>query len=279
MTDPFVSVIIPAYNDSDRLAECLDLLERQTYPADAYEVIVVDNASDEPIKPVVDAYAQARYGYEPQPGSYAARNRGIGLAGGQVLAFTDSDCRPALDWVEHGVRTLRDTEASLVGGRIHMTFQNGQPNVWEYCDASVHLRQDRYVAGGFAVTANLFVERGVFEQHGLFRNDLVSGGDSEFGRRVTSGGETLVYGPNVVVEHPARHTFAELLKKKRRLVEGRKQKEQATGRAETLTWRDFMPVSSFPPVEGVELSSLDRVGVQIALTLLKQYVTFRRLLT
>ncbi len=50
---PFVSVIIPVYNDTERLQRCLDALEEQTYPADRYEVVVVDNGSDTPIAPVV----------------------------------------------------------------------------------------------------------------------------------------------------------------------------------------------------------------------------------
>lgn len=43
-TSPFVTVIIPVYNDSERLAICLKALEEQTYALDSYEVIVIDNA-------------------------------------------------------------------------------------------------------------------------------------------------------------------------------------------------------------------------------------------
>ena len=46
----YVSVVIPVFNDLERLRICLDALERQTYPRKSYEVIVVDNGSDEDVE-------------------------------------------------------------------------------------------------------------------------------------------------------------------------------------------------------------------------------------
>jgi len=57
---PFVSVIIPVYNDPIRLKTCLQALEEQTYPQNAYEIIVVDNGSDESIEPIVAEFSQAK---------------------------------------------------------------------------------------------------------------------------------------------------------------------------------------------------------------------------
>jgi len=60
MPTPFVSVIIPVYNDSIRLRTCLQALEEQTYPQSSYEVIVVDNGSDESIEPIVAEFSQMK---------------------------------------------------------------------------------------------------------------------------------------------------------------------------------------------------------------------------
>ena len=106
LSNLFVSVIIPVYNDSERLKLCLEALENQTYSKDLYEVIVVDNASEEDIKSIVGQFSQAKYTYESQSGSYVARNKGISIARGEILAFTDSDCIPASDWIEKGVANL-----------------------------------------------------------------------------------------------------------------------------------------------------------------------------
>src|ERR1044071_6513252 len=104
---PFVSVIVPVWNDSARLDRCLRALEEQTYPGDLYEVVVVDNGSDEPLGPVIERHGRASLVRETKPGSYAARNTGLAHARGEVVAFTDADCLPAPDWIEQGVARLR----------------------------------------------------------------------------------------------------------------------------------------------------------------------------
>jgi glycosyltransferase involved in cell wall biosynthesis len=85
-SSPFVSVIIPVFNDAEHLRLCLRALAQQTYPSSCYEVIVVDNGSDdlEAIQAVVAGFGQAIAVLEPTPGSYAARNRGIALAQGEI---------------------------------------------------------------------------------------------------------------------------------------------------------------------------------------------------
>ncbi|WP_406672106.1 glycosyltransferase, partial [Natronospira sp.] len=87
-----VAVIVPVYDDARRLAGCLRALEEQTYPADRYQVLVVDNGSGEDIAGVCRAFPRVRCVSEPRPGSYAARNKGIACTEGEFLAFTDSDC-------------------------------------------------------------------------------------------------------------------------------------------------------------------------------------------
>src|ERR1041385_8126335 len=103
----FVSVIIPVWNDPERLTKCLDALRKQTYPAHSYEIIVVDNGSAVPVDRVVASYGHARVVHEQRVGSYAARNSGLKVARGQVIAFTDADCLPAPDWIEKGVAHLK----------------------------------------------------------------------------------------------------------------------------------------------------------------------------
>jgi len=99
----FASVIIPVYNDVKRLEICLKTLEAQTYNKDRYEVIVIDNGFNENIESAAAKYRHVKLLKESRPGAEAARNTGIAAAAGEVLAFTDSDCVPAEDWLEKGV--------------------------------------------------------------------------------------------------------------------------------------------------------------------------------
>ncbi len=221
----FVSAIIPVYNDAERLKICLAALENQTYPKDLYEVIVVDNASDEAqdIKGVVAQFSCAIATYESLPGSYAARNQGISLAKGDIIAFTDSDCIPAPNWIENGVKNLLQVpNCGLVAGKIEIFCKNPEkPTPVELYESITAFPQQKLLdtkKGG--ATGNLFTFKNVIERVGFFNANLKSNGDLEWGYRVYSAGYQQVYADDTCVAHPARSSFKELYKRTVRLVGG-----------------------------------------------------------
>jgi glycosyltransferase involved in cell wall biosynthesis len=220
---PFISVIIPVFNDFERLEVCLEALERQTYPENFYEVIVVDNGSNENIAALSQRFVRVSFAYENTPGSYCARNKGISLAQGEAIAFTDSDCIPAANWLETGVKHLLSVpECGLVAGKIEMFFKNpNQPTVVEIYDSVTFLQQKRNVEEDkYGATANIFTLKSVIEQVGVFNSKLKSGGDLEWGKRVFSHGYSIIYADDVCVAHPARYSFSQVYKKIVRLSGG-----------------------------------------------------------
>ena len=224
-----VSVIVPVFEDSARLAGCLEALANQTYPKAHYEVIVVDNGSTDDVASLVRRYPQARVYHEPRPGSYAARNKGISHAKGEILAFTDADCVPSRNWMESGVSALLRTPAcGLVGGKVDVFFQDpARPGAVELYDAACGYLQKKYVeVDRYGATANMFTFRKLFEQIGLFNGELKSYGDVEWGRRVASHGYALVYAEEAVVAHPARKTLAALRQRIVRVTGGLHDLEQ-----------------------------------------------------
>lgn len=215
---PLVSVIIPVFNDGKRLRLCLQSLEKQTYDRDYYEVIVVDNDSDSKanIKGIVKEFPMAIAEYETTPGSYAARNRGIKVAKGEIIAFTDADCIPAPDWIERGVSYLQETaNCGLVGGNIEIFWGDPhQPTTVELYESMLAFRQqDCIEKNHYSVTANLFTRKKVIEEVGEFNSQLKSNGDLEWGNRVYNQGYQQVYAEDVRVAHPAVHSFKQLRKK------------------------------------------------------------------
>lgn len=219
-----VTVIIPVYDDGERLKLCLEALENQTFPTDAYEVIAVDNGSTEPIAAVVAGFKHARCLFEGQQGSYAARNLGISQARGAVLAFTDSDCIPSPSWLENGVAAVRRDEAiGLVGGRVELFSLNPQrPTASELYEIMGAFQQKIYVEQKhFGATANLFTAHSVIAKVGPFDAHLLSGGDREWGQRVYAAGYKMTYADDTVIHHPARHSLSELRSKAIRLSDGR----------------------------------------------------------
>lgn len=222
---PFVSVIIPVFNDGERLRLCLAALADQTYGRSHVEVIVIDNGSDDPesIKAAVAPYDNVILDWEPIPGSYAARNRGLTLARGEAIAFTDADCIPAPDWIAQGVYQLQSQpDCGQVVGRIDIFFANPDcPTPVELYEQMTAFPQERLLQqmhGG--ATANLFTWCWVIESVGCFDPQLKSNGDLEWGQRVYAKGYRQIYGELVVVRHPARATWSELLARTQRLVGG-----------------------------------------------------------
>ena len=267
---PRVSVIIPVYNDIVRLERCLGALAAQTYPN--YEVIVVDNgSSDGDVAEVCRAFPEVRFSREPRVGSYAARNRGVRLAQGDLFAFTDSDCVPAADWVEEGAARLQ-AGCGVVAGHIDVFPRDrSRPSLVELYDMMLAFPQERYVKNNrYGVTANLLTTRAVFDAVGTFDDTLKSGGDHEWGHRASAGGFSLAYAPEVRVAHPARKSLGELRKKARRVVGGGRDSRSTSDMMHWLRIALYPPVGTSRRVFGDEsrgLSPLQKVKVCVVETL------------
>jgi len=220
---PQVSVLIPVFNDERRLGQCLEALEGQTYPKDSYEVIVIDNASTVDIKSVVARFGQASYAYEEKRGSYAARNKGLTVASGKIIAFTDSDCIPAANWIESGVATLAGIpNCGLVAGVIQFFYKDADHlTAVELYERVLGFPQKKYIEEErFGATANVFTYRKILDAVGWFDAERQSGGDRDWGQRVHAAGYALYYADDVVVAHPARATYSEMYSKTIRVMSG-----------------------------------------------------------
>ena len=110
---PKVSVVIASYNGARTLKACLDSVARLNYPD--YEVILVDDGSTD-VTPQMASFYKIRYIRQPHLGLSTARNTGIAAATGQIIAFTDSDCRADEDWLYYIVSDLLRGNFSGMGG-------------------------------------------------------------------------------------------------------------------------------------------------------------------
>lgn len=250
---PFVSVIIPVYNDAERLKICLQALETQTYPKHQYEVIVVDNGSDTSIAPLIAEFPQTRASLATsQRGPAVARNKGIALARGEVIAFTDSDCVPALNWLERGIIALQNIpEGGLLGGRINIFFRNpNRPTNAELYDSIMHLNQQQYITQShFAATANMFTDKRMFERVGGFDLNVGMSDDKEWGWRVAARGYPLIYADDVCIAHPAIYSFTQLRQKIQRIVRGNARLNRKNrSRIRIILNRDFL-IGLLPPLK------------------------------
>jgi len=236
-----VSVIIPTFNDGDRLQQCLTALSHQTYKD--YEIIVVDNNSTEDIYSICNKLG-VRYCFELKPGNNAARNKGIENASGEIIAITDTDCIPDANWIVEGVRSLQEhPRAGVVGGAINLFAKGKRFTPIEYADFLSYLRQKEYCEQEhYAAGANLFTWRKVIDRVGGFEDRLLNMGDKEWGQRVHAAGFEVIYCPTAVVWHPARATLRELLSKARRQTRANWKLQQLKGQKVSISLKQFLPL-------------------------------------
>lgn len=212
-----ISVIIPVYKDTEGLEETLASLMAQTLPASDFEVIVINDGGDPAIVKMEASHPQPNVRYihrSPNRGSYFSRNEGIQLAEANQLAFTDAGCSAATDWLESGLKHLGHSH--YVAGRVAIDYSqvNTVSEFYDYLTAFPV--KDYFQQHGFGVTANLFVQKAVFQSAGLFNDTLYSGGDMEFGVRLQESKQFKAhYADDCIVYHPPRNHGQKVEKIKR----------------------------------------------------------------
>lgn len=219
-----LSVVIPVYNGAMDLPELIEGLRSQTYPANQVEYLLVDNNSQDNSVAIVQELA-ASSSIEISSllenkiqSSYAARNVGIRAAKGEIIAFTDMDCRPEPQWLEELIQPFLNQKIGLVAGEI---IALPSENLLEkYADKQDTLSQKHTLNHHFlpyGQTANLAIRRAIFEQVGLFRPYLTTGGDADICWRIQQQTDyQLEFAPQATVKHRHRSTFKGLQSQWRR---------------------------------------------------------------
>ena len=202
------SVVVAVHRDI-RARRLLESLAAQSAPRDAYEVIVVENASAD-LADTDGAYGITRYAHRPLANAAAARNAGLDMARGRFLLLTDADCVARPDWIEKMTGRLSRGEVAAVGGLI----VKHEPRTWAQHHAITVVDGQRklsylpalhlpYVAGANAgfVTSKL-------REVGGFDETLRSGNDVDVCYQLGLRGYPIGLAPDAVVEHDDRATIA-----------------------------------------------------------------------
>ncbi|MFH0990717.1 MAG: glycosyltransferase [bacterium] len=212
MREILFSIIVPTFNRIEQLKECLHALLHQTLPASQYEIIIVNDGSNDGTGEYLRSLSlekNIRTIEIPNSGPTIAKNRGAELARGTILAFTDDDCLVPPDWLERIEQFFATEHPQALGGRAAQRT-SGSAIAHTYFLMNDFFYQDSNREEGkarFLTTNNFGCLRNDFQEAKGFDDRFYHGGeDREFTARLIALGKKVVFTPSLIIQHD--HPFS-----------------------------------------------------------------------
>ncbi|MBU2611257.1 MAG: sugar transferase [Chloroflexi bacterium] len=210
-----VSVVIPARNAAGSIPACLRAVLAQENIEQELEIILVDDGSTDKTEELAESLG-VRVIRQANAGPAAARNAGARQARGEIIAFTDADCAPVSDWLQHLTTPFSSSEIVAAKG-AYRTDQRSLVARFvqqEYESKYARLAQQRFI--DFIDTYSAAYRREVFLENGGFDTafPVPSVEDQEFSFRLARKGYRMVFAPQAIVFHQHDQNWVEYVKRK-----------------------------------------------------------------
>jgi mycofactocin glycosyltransferase len=217
ITHPSISVVIPVYNRTQQLTNCLRSVCLQSYPVDRFEILVIDDGSTEDIAAVVQMIGSEWSGAirvirQMNGGPASARNTGVGESEADIIAFIDSDCTAETDWLSSLAPMLQNSEIAGAGGPIISAPPQGWVDGYLFaCDFFRHRVRQGVV--DYLITISAAFRRAALLSVGGFTSRKgVWNEDADLSFRLKHAGYTLVVSQfGKVTHHGAPSSFRSLI--------------------------------------------------------------------
>jgi glycosyltransferase involved in cell wall biosynthesis len=207
---PQLSLIVCTRNRAEKLDALFDAIGRMRAEV-SWELVIVDNGSTDDTASRLEQLthrlsASAIVVRESRQGLGRARNAGVTAARGALLAFTDDDCYPAVDYIERVVEAFANPERAYIGGRILLYDAEDHPITIRVDSEAISIPPHSVVPTGLIQGANMAFRREVLQRIGGFDNALGPGtpfcnDDVDAAARASSAGFAGSYVPEPVVQH------------------------------------------------------------------------------
>ncbi len=208
--DVLVSVVIPSYKSEDTIDKTLASLMAQKTTF-GYEVIVVNSSEDSTATIVREQFPSVTLIQLKVPTlAGPARNIGAGNAAGRYVAFLDSDCIVASDWLER-LLAIHSDDYCAVGGSVSNANPEGAVSwagyMLEFCEFFAH---GKPTVTNHVPSGNYLIEKRVFEEAGGFPEDFPAQDDRYFNWILMQRtGKPLFIDPTITVDHYHRYSFSD----------------------------------------------------------------------
>jgi glycosyltransferase involved in cell wall biosynthesis len=260
-----VSVVIPAYNAEATLRECLKALGTQSLSRARYEVIVVDDGSQDGTAEIARQFVGVRLERQRNGGAASARNCGWRGARGEWIAFIDSDCVPSRGWLAallNAVRSRGEDERSAFGAAGKTLGLESSTEAARFADLVGSLDAERYLSHPrwpFAPSCNLMYRRDALAACNGFdeRFRTYEACDLHTRLRECVRGR-FVYVPRAVVFH--RHRASWRAYWKQQVAYGFGYAQFARRRLDEIRWSFASEARAWGEVLGLGLHALPKRG-------------------
>ena len=185
-----VSVLICVRNVEKYIGNCLRSILDQTY--NDFEIVLIDDLSTDKTKEMVTGFNDKRIRYfRNKKWRGIAKNRNLGLkyAKGDFVFFTDGDCIVSKDWIEQGVKFLKNPDCAGVEGRICYVSEDYIPT---FCDHTYESAQGKFMTGNIAYKKNVVESVRGFDERYSYHEDR------DLGLRILKNGK-IKFNPNMIV--------------------------------------------------------------------------------
>ncbi len=217
---PFVSIVVPCRNEARYIGPCIESLTANDYPADSYEILVVDGMSSdgsrECIADMSDQYAMVRLLDNHAGITPVAMNLGIVSSRGEIIVIAGAHNQYDSTFLRRVVDHLaRCPEADAVGGVIVTKPRTGdrvgraiaQCLSHPFGVGPSHFRTIPHKPVWVDAAFGCGYRRNVFERIGLFNERLIRGQDMELNLRLRAAGGRILLAPDLTSSYFARSTF------------------------------------------------------------------------
>lgn len=227
---PYISVVIPVYNEERHIEACLESVLNQEYPADRYEVIVADGGSDDGTREIVERMAtrhpNIRLIDNPGRMQAAGLNRAILASRGAVIARQDGHAQWGPNHLRRSVDLLRETGADNVGG-LQEAIGDGlsgraiaRAMSSPFGVGGARFRYSRDQQEMPTVFLGTF-RRSAFERVGLFDEAYPPHEDYELNERIRATGGRIVFSPDIRTWYHVRDGLTSLARQYYRYGRGK----------------------------------------------------------
>ena len=168
-----ISVIVPFKNEKCFIKQCAEALIGQNFDKDKYELIFINDGSTDKSEEIVRQYGQIILLQAKGQNAFLARNEGLKIAKGKIIAFTDADCVVSKDWLNKICKSMQESSVGIVlGQRLFPSNSSvGLHYFQDYENAKVkYLIQRRLKKYYYGYSNNMAVRTDVFKKIGLFNN-------------------------------------------------------------------------------------------------------------